>query len=762
MSNNANSRRKVEMPGSIRSKFVAALCMLLVSAIMLISSTYAWFTLSTAPEVKGITTQVGANGNLEMALLNSDSYGSTADDLGIKSEIGDSMTVQDIVKSNIKWGNLVDLGHASYGLGNILLMPSKLNVTTVGEGDAAANFVNSSSLLLAPSYGSDGRVIDVKEATYTANYNAAGGNFKYNSKATSAGVRAIGTSSDVSVRFSSYRSALSAAQTATSNAVMAAQRSLSSNAQDIAALLVRKGASDATEFHVKYLDTIDSILTGVETANGYLEDAIIQYVLAYRLSKNGDTLTTDADVEALVGAATTIGWATTWAGTATSKPAGLDDAIAAYNKIASDVSYGKTKLAGIRTALNGVDTSANSYLLTWGDGGAYDIGPVFDTLVNRNGASVAGVPATAPKAELIQAAFNSFTATSTIPVVLGEGSGVYYDIASACGNYTVPTTINGDDLGYDPLKGLPINATITASTGSNPSSLSVVRGEFTSDTAPDSSVASGSDMIISDTYGYALDFGFRTNAANSNLLLQTAAAQRVYTESVSSTTQGLGSNLKFTTNDIATFTLNDVRGLMSAVRIAFVTPGSENGNELLAMAKLDITATNNPDGTVTYSGGTEDGNAVSADLYLCNYTVGADGVVKVGDKKAGDGASVITDLAQNKAKKITVIVYLDGEEVDNTMVANAEKSVTGNLNLQFSSSATLVPMVNSSLMATVDKSQLDPYTVPAEVMNALKQQYPGLAGANVTFWQTKTTPKAYYYSLDGGTTLSPITLPTTP
>lgn len=762
MSNNANSRRKVEMPGSIRSKFVAALCMLLVSAIMFISSTYAWFTLSTAPEVKGITTQVGANGNLEMALLNSDSYSSTADDLGIKSDIGDSMTIKDAVEANITWGNLVDLGHASYGLGNVLLMPSKLNVTTVGEGDAASNFVDSNSLLLAPSYGSDGRVIDVREATYTANYNATGGNFKYNSDATAAGVRAIGTSSDVSVRFSAYRSALSAAQTATSNAVSAAQRSLSSNAQDIAALLVRKAASGATEFDVKYLNTIESILDGVEAANEYIENAIIQYVLAYRLSANGDTLAADADVEALVSAATTMTWVTDWAGTATDKPNGLDDALATYNGIASAVSTGRTKLAAIRDKItaNNVDTSTNPYILTWGDGNDYDIGPVFDTLVNRTGATVAGKDATTAKDELIQAAVDSFMATGTIPIVLGEGSGVYYDIASACGSYTVPTTINGDDLGNSLAAGMTVNATITASTGSDPSSLSVVRGAFTSDTAPSSSVSAGSDMILSDTYGYALDFGFRTNAANSKLLLQTAAAQRVYTDSVSSTTQGLGSNLKFTTNDVNTFTLNDVRGLMSAVRIAFVTPG-ENGAELLAMAKLDITATPNADGTVTYTGGTEDGNAVSADLFLCDYTVDAGGVVKVADKKTGTDA-VITDLAQNKAKKITVIVYLDGEEVDNTMVANAEKSVTGNLNLQFSSSATLVPMVNSSLMATVDKSQLDPYTVPADVMNTLKQQYPGLAGANVTFWQTKTTPKAYYYSLDGGTTLSPITLPTAP
>ena len=50
----------------IKSKLMAAICMLLVSSIMMVSSTYAWFTLSTAPEVTGITTAVGAIGNLEL------------------------------------------------------------------------------------------------------------------------------------------------------------------------------------------------------------------------------------------------------------------------------------------------------------------------------------------------------------------------------------------------------------------------------------------------------------------------------------------------------------------------------------------------------------------------------------------------------------------------------------------------------------------------------------------------------------------------
>ena len=81
----AKAKTKTPLAGH-KKKLTAAVAMLLVSAIMVVSSTYAWFTLSTAPEVTGITTTVGANGNLEIAL--SPENGDAA---GITSKVGDSM-----------------------------------------------------------------------------------------------------------------------------------------------------------------------------------------------------------------------------------------------------------------------------------------------------------------------------------------------------------------------------------------------------------------------------------------------------------------------------------------------------------------------------------------------------------------------------------------------------------------------------------------------------------------------------------------------
>ena len=54
---------------SIRKKLMVAIAMVLVASIMMVSASYAWFTLSTAPEVTGITTSIGSNGNLEMACV---------------------------------------------------------------------------------------------------------------------------------------------------------------------------------------------------------------------------------------------------------------------------------------------------------------------------------------------------------------------------------------------------------------------------------------------------------------------------------------------------------------------------------------------------------------------------------------------------------------------------------------------------------------------------------------------------------------------
>ena len=51
----------------LKKKLTAAAAMLVVSAVMLSGVSYAWYTLSTNPEVKGITATATSNANLEIA-----------------------------------------------------------------------------------------------------------------------------------------------------------------------------------------------------------------------------------------------------------------------------------------------------------------------------------------------------------------------------------------------------------------------------------------------------------------------------------------------------------------------------------------------------------------------------------------------------------------------------------------------------------------------------------------------------------------------
>ena len=55
--------------------FMSAVASLLVATIMLVSTTYAWITLSQAPEATGLQTNITGNGSLEIALMPADGRG---------------------------------------------------------------------------------------------------------------------------------------------------------------------------------------------------------------------------------------------------------------------------------------------------------------------------------------------------------------------------------------------------------------------------------------------------------------------------------------------------------------------------------------------------------------------------------------------------------------------------------------------------------------------------------------------------------------
>lgn len=135
----------------LKKKLTAATAMLVVSAVMLSGVSYAWYTLSTNPEVSNIKANIAANENLEIALDN----GYTNEDA-----VNDASKVANAENNNIQgsqtgnpytWGNLIDLKTAMDTLNsttgkNLLLSPVKYN-----NGN-----------LEYPKYGTDGRVASVE------------------------------------------------------------------------------------------------------------------------------------------------------------------------------------------------------------------------------------------------------------------------------------------------------------------------------------------------------------------------------------------------------------------------------------------------------------------------------------------------------------------------------------------------------------------------------------------------------------------------
>ena len=250
-----------------------------------------------------------------------------------------------------------------------------------------------------------------------------------------------------------------------------------------------------------------------------------------------------------------------------------------------------------------------------------------------------------------------------------NNSGVFSYIGSVAGNYSAMTkvTVNYGGVTFD-----NINATLkTVATEQV-----TVKNALTELKAKDST---GGTTYLSDTFGYAIDLAFRTNASGSFLMLATDGMQRIYDGSTNNATMGGGSTMTFKNAGGNTLTAIQIANLMSCIRVVFVNPAD---GTIYGVASLDNIAQDAKDAT-----------AMTGKLTLKDYTF-ADGKLTLEAKTGGDAKqnAKLVDMEQNNAVKVTAIVYLDGDKVDNSMVANAAESITGTMNLQFSSNATLKPM----------------------------------------------------------------------
>ena len=646
---------KVKMPGSMRQKLMAAAAMLLVAAILLVSSTYAWFTLSTAPEITGITTSVGANGNLEMALLNPDG------DLSlIKTGVGDSMnTPKDAKEANLTWGNLVDLKEG-YGFDKIMLNPARLNLTNDGK-------INVAAPLSYAAYGTDGRVTELLKDSVTAIYN----NGFESGTMTKYGVRAIGTANGMSAVALDLRNAKTEMNAGISGARSQAVQTLNQYGADLAQIALKHGtaAAGTDTYTDTEKDTIAATVTGLETSAGKIKTALQNAVVAYYAANVSADDTYVAIEPTAVSFTVSDGTVTiqiadkalpTTIGTA------LDAAIIKLDAIETAVKTAKAKLDGM--------TGGN---YTWDA-----ISAPLKAVMSTESMTVNGVKVDSLGTEDAQNSLANAILKDGMKLEMPAGSGAFADIASLCGDYAASVTIAEIKHNSLAVTNVPAQMKTIAAENATPAVTPLLSTVSTSVKALDAAEGLATSAAISDTYGYALDLAFRTNAAGSNLLLRQEAAQRIYADGKLEDTLGGGSYMMMNSVDDK-FSNDSVKTLMGAIRVVF----ADKDGSILGVAALD-TAT----ATIEAEGVKAKIKLLKEDAYTLS-TAGADaGKLVVNEEKEYQDTQSITSLNQNDPKAISVYVYLDGDTVDNAKVANAAKSMTGSMNLQFASSATLTPM----------------------------------------------------------------------
>lgn len=634
-------------PQQLKRKLTAALAMLLIATILMTTTSYAWLVLSVAPEVTGISTNVGANGALEIALLNT----TTRNNLNaIRTVVGESLAGRNPAANN-SWGNLVDLSYTDYGLNEILLLPSRLKVNANAEGYSVAP-----NLLSVPTYGYDGRIIKLNDETMSATYTEK--EFSLVVGQQNYGVRAIGTTDTLSVQGSALALAKSNITTYTNSAKSATNSVLSSNGDTLFNIVLSHFVNSGGTYSDTELDALKGVLANLQTVLDYNDLALRQGVVAVAASripgKDLFTQVRDRIMDTTQSLSTLMG------------------TLEEVGQIPAEFQTWVDALAETQNNLNVAKNSANA--LT---GGVYtwdQLREILDYIMNVDRVMINGEW------------FDDFDASSAgsliggnVNLTLAPGSGIFADIATFIGNFSSVMTFAGTTV--------EIATTIDVDVPY----LTALAAEVKDLEAADSSGEEQEAVALNATYGYALDLAFRCNAANSELLLQTTPEHRIYEGNSTGATMGGGSYMEFTTKD-SNFTLAKMYELMDAIRVAFV----DDQNKILGIAKLNTSNRTVVDGVV------------KSPLYLYEFGLSEeDGSILMGERRLLD--NTIAPLNQNEAKAITAIVWLDGDIVDNTMVSATESaSLNGVLNLQFASSANLIPANNTELLnISSDKTALN-------------------------------------------------------
>lgn len=743
----------------MRERVLGVALLLLTSVAMMVTASFAWITLSRAPEVTGMQTTVAANGNLEIALASGSVAQVDTNNDGIEEEVytytpgdskvGDSSATagQTITGANITWGNLINLSDPSYGLENLVLRPAQLNTSSLKD-----------SPLYGAVYLGDGRIEKLNSKFGYGTWDNNNQRFVINDQL---GVRAISSvilevlgeeqkkvyalrdkADEANLAAGALYSAITNNKTymdtlATIMGLYMTANMNPSNESLSNPTVQKEDVENLRDLFADFIEVYDAqFLAWAELANYRL------YLLqGVEVKKSAEDIKTATEKE-LKDEGTTISNKNT-------AKSDYDKIVDGYNQLVEKAKEGAVK---------------------WKDSGFAEI---VNKLMNTGACTLDGTPVSS-----IGASNASGYLSGTHEAVITNG--VLYNFE----------TING---AHCDVKGLSVSATVERGGFTVPASVKVnistnaeVPASFIKDLAKaEEGVTLQGTKTAQDTYGLALDLWVRTNAAGSFLTLE----GNVLTKS--ETVRATGKDIEGNVVELYVLTryeeIEDENGqtksepytidlykiveeddsvtwrdatshepvelkddeeptakmeeLVTVIGYEGENRVWEDANAWEQNAQLSLDSTTQGAGScyVYYSDTPEDqarslklleamkvafvdnsGKLLASAIMDTERYFAENGRVtvpmkldsdslEVGKTGAGESIYAITALAQNQPMHITAIVYLDGTKLDNKDVL-AASDIQGQMNIQFGSSVTLSHMEDEKLLgatrsvsATVDK-----------------------------------------------------------
>lgn len=728
------SKEKIlAMQKQVTGKLMAAISMLLVSAILMCLTSYAWFILSTAPEVSNLKTTAGANGALEIALQSTNEAGNGRAD--ITSAVGSSHAVKSAAVSNTYWGNVVDLTEG-YGLEHVTLYPSRLKLTPTKVDGKTSYAVDTGSILQVPQFGQDGRVTGLLDATkthYDDDKFTTGNNW---------GVNVLGAVSEnvgeEDTIVLTYARDIVLEQAREKVAAYRAElrdkmeTTIAENAMGIMGLFIAYGANEEDGLPAPpntLNDAVKNYVGAMEMVVADATQALRWALLANAAADDKYNSENDEDMKALgalyaavtqmplTGDSSVFSVATENGYTEIADAATAMAAAAARVNMASDlVKEGDITNAGLQLIALEQTSMYGHYIETKSNVEGVMAAAKYDFSYNQNRETEDNPFGLATEDTIFTVASSDPGQTnlfSAIASVIGDYSGemniwLECETKQAVDQWGQPyedqiiSWVSQEPTGGDLVFSTKLSYAIKATGGAIYSEWEAVdnlkntEGNYI-DTPRTGVLGQVSKQIAgidapgtiqvkitrSDVtaYGYSIDLAFKSSQG-TDLLLQQLGITRVSSDTTGSdtedpATQGGGSTMEFTV--AGDMTEEQIRGMLQGLYIVFMNSDTGAIYKVAALDPASITV-NWAAMPVTATG----------TLALYEPDFGADGTLSLGSKV---GDSVITALAEDTELDMTAVVYLSGDAVDSTVFSATQGlSLNGGVNLQFASSVTLTPM----------------------------------------------------------------------